>query len=178
MASPSRKTYTDEDKAHVLFTLTTNDGNIKKTARETSVPEATIRRWRDEWDRKGVPEPILASATTEANGFIQEAEVVRSEALRILRAKLPTAKPGELNAIVGTLDDKITRAKGLPTQRVQHDHELPPPAEQRALMSALIIDAIADAARRQREIADVIDAEIVEPAELPPGDSHSTNPER
>ena len=170
MSVSKRSKYTDEERARVLLELTTNNGNVKKTARDTNVPENTVRRWRDEWEREGVPEPVLTVAVKEADDFIEKAETVRDQALEMMRSKLPEARPGELNAIVGTLDDKITRARGLPTQRVKHEHDLPSPAETREIMRGLIQEAISDANQRHLEIAEVIDGEIVEPAALPSGE--------
>jgi transposase-like protein len=39
-----------DEREHVRATLTTNGGNVKKAARDTGPPEATVRRWREEFE--------------------------------------------------------------------------------------------------------------------------------
>lgn len=167
MARPAKRNYTDEERGHALFVLHVNGNNARRTARELNIPEGTIRRWRQLAEKGELPETSFAIMHQEADEFVQEAEIVRFEALKLLRTKLPNARPAELNAIIGTLDDKITRARGLPTSRVEHTQELPAPDEVRELLGGLVIDAIAKQASRNAEIGEVIDGEIVEPAALP-----------
>src|SRR5512132_4142318 len=71
----SRATYTDEQKAQVYVALTANDGNVKRTSRETGVPEGTVRTWKNLWKS----EPPAADKVEEAaSDFIGEAETVRN----------------------------------------------------------------------------------------------------
>lgn len=164
----SRRIYTDEDKARGFLALTVHDGNLKRAARETGLPESTLRRWREEW-AQGVPTPVIDGAVELAEGFVNDAERVRDAALREIERKIPEAKPSELITIVGVLDDKITRARGLATSRTAVQHELPPPEQIRDALVAAMQGALEASRERQ---AVIVDAEVVvEPAQkaLPAG---------
>lgn len=165
--APARRVYTDEDRAQGLLHLTLTDGNVKRAARDSGFPESTIRRWKQEWEREGVPAPVQQIAEQEADSFTDDAIRVRGKALKAIEQKLPDAKVSELITTVGVLDDKIMRAKGLATSRTVVQHELPSPDEIRATLVAAMTGAL-EAARERHEI---IDAEVVEPARpaLPPG---------
>lgn len=152
-----RATYTETDKARIYAVLLANGGNIKRTARETTTPENTVRRWRDEWKKSGPPDEKAVTAAVDS--FVADAERVRGSALAIMEAKLPEAKVGELNAVVGTLTDKINLIRGVATSRQEHVMALPSPDQIRDTLGPAIRDAIAMASVRQEEI---IDAEIVE----------------
>lgn len=165
-----KRTYTDNDRATVLHVLTINQGNVKKTARETGVPLQTVRDWKHKWDREGVPEQILEPLEEVTTHHIERAERVRDKALDLLEEKLDDANPRELGTIYGILTDKINVSKGLATSRTEHVQQaLPPREELKELFSAFIQGTIAAAERRQFEI---IDAEVVEqsPKELPPAE--------
>lgn len=156
-----RATYTEEDKARVFVALTANGGNIKRTSRETETPENTVRRWKHQWEAEGPPpEEVVASAVTN---FATDAERVRNKALLEIERKLPEAKVGELNAVVGTLTDKINLIMGLATSRQEHVMALPSPDELRAILGPAVQAAIGRAASRQD---DIVDAELVEPAAI------------
>lgn len=159
-----KQQYSDDAKAQVYTILTTNDGNVKRTARETGVPVSTIRRWRDEWEaEKNLPS--IEDIAAASGDFIADAERVRNQALREMERKLPTATPAQLATIVGVLDDKIARARGL-TNKVEHEHRLSlPSAEEIAgLLGGLHRRALDDASRRDAEI---VEAEVVEQKALP-----------
>lgn len=151
--------FTDEDKARVYATLTANGGNVKRTARECDVPPATIRRWRGQWEREGSPPEEAVQAA--AQSFVDDAKRVRNKALVLLEQKINEGdiKPGELNTVIGTLDDKIRLHQGLATSRVERTSTLPPADELRALMSGFVQGAIAAAEQRSAEI---VEAEVVE----------------
>lgn len=158
-----RTTYTDAQKAEVYVVYAANEGNVKRTARDTGVPISTIRRWRDEWNRQeNLPD---VSVLEEAVGdFADKAESIRWKALIALEANIHTAKPHDLIKVIGILDDKITRARGLADRTVEHRHTLPSADELRELVGAFI-EGSKQAALDRAD--DVIDAEIVEQAELP-----------
>lgn len=109
-----KRFYTDDEKAAGLLALTTHDGNTRRASRDTGIPEATLRNWKRNWDNQGGPPAAVSEPAAEkASDFVAQATTVRDEALAMIRHKLPEAKVGELNAVVGTLDDKITRAAAL-----------------------------------------------------------------
>lgn len=155
-----RATYDDAFKAQAFVALAANEGNIKRTARDMAVPVSTLRRWRDEWARQeSLPSH---EAVTEAMGdFADKAESIRWKALVELERQLHTAKPDALIKIVGILDDKITRARGLADRTVEHRHLLPSAEELHQL-----VQGFAEATRKAalERADDIIDAEIVEQA--------------
>jgi len=51
----NRRAYDALDHAAVHNALTRNQDNVKRTARETGVPENTVRRWRNHWRVSGAP---------------------------------------------------------------------------------------------------------------------------
>lgn len=157
-----RAVYTDAEKAMAYTTLAANEGNVKRTARDLGYPVSTIRRWRDEWDRQeSLPSPEAISETI--GNFADKAESIRWKALVELERQLSTAKPGDLIKIVGILDDKITRARGLADRTVMHQHALPSAEDLHALVQGFA-EATRQAALDRAD--DIIDAEIVEQAPL------------
>jgi len=168
----SKTTYSDADKAAAYVVLTANDGNLKRTARETQLPESTLRRWRDEWAKNGPPQ--LEEVQEALATFVDEAQRVRGLALDVIEKKLLLLQqnPKDVNVaqvttLIGILTDKIDRAAGLDKgSRVDHFHHLPAPDELRALMAEYVSEGVVKAAGRDEEI---VDAEIVEQAALPAG---------
>lgn len=162
-----KTTYSDDDLARLYVALTANEGNVKRTARDTGVPESTVRMYKRKWESEGPPPIEGVEEAVEA--FAVRAERVRDKALDAIEDKIPNGKIGELTTLVGVLDDKITRAKGLSTGRVEHVHSLPDAEVIREALGAVFQGALQAAAQREEEI---IDAEIVEeqsPKELPRG---------
>lgn len=159
-----KQQYSDDKKAQVFTILATNDGNVKRTARETGVPGSTIRRWRDEWEQEQNL-PSIEDVQEASGDFIADATRVRNNALREMERKLPNATPAQLATIVGVLDDKIARATGL-ASKVEHEHRiaLPSAEEIAASLAGLHQRALEDASRRDAEI---VDAEVVERKALP-----------
>lgn len=160
-----RTTYTEQDKARVYVVLTANDGNIKRTARETGVPESTVRNFKREFETN--PPSAEAVETEVVSGdYVTELETVRREVLTALRKEIPHMKGQQLAVTLGILDDKLTRARGLATERTEHVHTLPSPEELALAGQMLASGAIEAARRRQEEIAE---AEIREQPALTAG---------
>lgn len=157
----ARKEYTDEERARVFVTLTTNQGNIKRTARDTGLPVSTIRNWRNEWEESGPPDTALVEAASGT--FVENAERVRDKALDVLESKLNDATPSALVATIGMLQDKVSIARGLATSRTETVHSLPPAEDIAKTLSAAFQAALDVSQQRDDEI---IDAEItaLEPA--------------
>lgn len=159
----SRATYTEADKAQVYVVLATNDGNVKRTARDTGVPENTVRRWKKEWAENGPPSS--EDVEVAVGEFLTEAVTVRDDALHVIKLKLQLlkkdpdkAKLAELTTVVGVLDDKITRASGLATSRTEHVHTLPSADELR--------QALLEAFRPVQQLTQQREGEIIEDAEF------------
>lgn len=165
--------YTDEEKAKVYVTLAANGGNIKRTSVETGVNRSTIHSWVKEWETSGLPDEVKQHVGESSVDYIAAAERIRDKALNELERRIDDGDMNgrELGTIFGILDDKIARARGLPTARTSVSHELPSPQEAAELMRGFITGAITAANERAEEVA-FVEAEIVEPAALP----HSTNP--
>lgn len=166
---PGRPQYDDAFKARAFAQLEVNEGNIKRTARDLDVPPSTMRRWRDEWQAsKNLP---AAEDLIVATGdFIEDAERVRNLSLRVLENKLARGEGtvAQVATVLGVLDDKISRAKGLADRVTEHKITLPNREDIVAALDALRQGAIS--AARDRD-AEVVDAELVEPKALPPATS-------
>ena len=158
-----RTKYTEAQRAQVFVTLASHNQNVKRTAGELGMPVSTVRDMKRQFDSSGPPQEEYV--TVAAGEFIKVAEQARDFALSTLLVKIPNAKPNELITIIGVLDDKLARARGLADRTVEHRHTLPSPDEIREAMTGVVQGAIA--ASKQRE-EDIIDAEIEQVA-LPPG---------
>lgn len=159
----ARATYTEADKARVHVVLASNDGNVKRTSRETGVPENTVRRWKKEFES----DPPSAELVQEALGdFVGDAEEVRNLALQRIKTLIPKSeKINDLNNTVGILTDKIDRAKGLDVKRVEHEHKLDPASVREALVGFM---KDMQQMSREREV-EIVAAEIVEQPALGSG---------
>ena len=169
----ARATYTAEDKARAYVVLQTNEGNLKRTARDTGIPEPTIRRWRNEWASGGPPPTdMLEEAATD---IIGKAEAIQDLALQRIKERLESDSVKEqgtlpqLATVYGIVTDKIDRARGIADKRIEHVHALPSPDEIRGALTALVAGVQQGHAAREEEIED---AEILdeEPRALPPGE--------
>lgn len=162
----ARRIYNDEHKASVYFTLEVNNGNIKRTARDTGIPENTIRDWRNEWEREGVPQEILSRTEAIAGDFLEQATDVRDLALEELKRQIQRGevRAAQLVAAVGMLEDKIRLGKGLATSRSETVHTVDAAALRKELEGYVLTALDAEAERE----ADIIDAEFTEeqPKEL------------
>jgi transposase-like protein len=165
VARPKGSTnYSDEERGNVYLTLTTNDGNVKRTARDTGVPESTVRLWKKEWERGGPPDAVVDHAAHEADTFLVKARATRDKALAIMEEKLPEARVSELNAVVGTLDDKITRAESI---RNRPEGDEPKSIDARAagqLLAGFVEQALAASQERQASIREVTENKPDRPA--------------
>lgn len=160
----ARRTYSEEDKARVFVVLATNQGNVKRTARDTGIPISTVRSWKVEWEETGTP-PLPEVVEVAAGEFLDDAERVRAKALIELERKIPDATPSALVATVGMLTDKIQVVKGLATSRQEHTHALPPAEEMAKTLSEAFSAAIEAARTRD---ADIVEADLIEDAEILP----------
>lgn len=162
---PSRRSYTDRDKALVYITLNSNEGNVRRTARDTGVPVMTVHTWKTQWQKEGFPEEILESLESTVTTFIDEAEEVRDLTLKRMRTEIedPSSKIAlnQLATTFGILDDKVTRARGLPTTRQENVMTLPNGDDIRELFQGFVKGIILAAQERH----DIIEAEVVEISE-------------
>jgi len=153
----------------VYVVLTANDGNVKRTSRETGVPENTVRRWRDDFKKNPPSVELIEHA---AGDFVGEADEIRMMGLTALRGKLEqlVANPkdvnvGQVTTMIGILTDKIDRASGLADRRVEHEHRLNS-GDIRDALVGFVSDMQQLARSREYEIQE---AEIIEQPALPAG---------
>jgi transposase-like protein len=162
----TRRTYSTFDRSLVYYTLQSNAGNVKKTSRETGIPVATVRHWRDDWDQNGIPNEVLEACQDIAAEFIDAAERIRHKALVLLekRIEMDDLRGGEIVSTVAMLTDKINLSKGLATSRneSQQTLQLPSKEEFKALVAGYITEVVSAAETRNAEIIDAELAEIVE----------------
>lgn len=147
--------YTDREKAFVLAELESNDGAIKPTARSTGVPAPTIRRWRDEWHKVGVPESISAELEPIVSDFITDAIRVRGKLLIRLEGLVDEGKisANHVATAIGIISDKIRSYEAArETRKVEHTIALPPADELKELMSGMLSGVVEAAKQRAAEI--------------------------
>lgn len=146
-----RTTYTEQDKARLYVVLTANNGNIKRTARETGIPESTVRNFKREFD-ENPPAREAVEAEAVSGDYIGELESLRTQIIGALRKEIPQMKGQQLAIAFGIVEDKLTRARGLATERTEHVHKLPSP-EEIALAGQMLAQGAIEAARtRQLEM--------------------------
>ena len=170
----SRATYTEKQKAAAYVVLTTNDGNVKRTARDLGYPENTVRRWKQDWEQNGPPS--TEEVEHAVGEFLDEAIDLRGKALHALRLKVELlldnpkeVKVAELTTLMGVLDDKITRAQGLATSRVDHVHTLPAGEELVGALQEAFKAVQALTAQREGEVIEDADYSVIEQKALPSG---------
>jgi transposase-like protein len=166
----ARATYTDQDRARLYVVLTTNEGNVKRTARDTGIPESTVRHYKFEWEKNGPPvlDDEIGQAVVEYAG---EMERTRDLALQRMHERLVEDKGTlpQIATVFGILTDKIDRARGIGSEHtVHHKHSLPSPDEIRATLVALQEGARTGHLAREEEIIDAEFSEQPSPA-LPQG---------
>ncbi len=162
----TRATYTDAALANLYVTLVTNEGNVKRTSRDTGMPESTVRRYKQMWEQEGPPK--LDDIEQAVTDYLTEAEETRNLALSKMKERIEKGDGtlAQLATVFGVLSDKIDRARGLADRRVEHVHALPSPDDIRATLGALVQSVQAGHIIREEEITD---AEIIEQPALPAG---------
>lgn len=158
--------YTDKDRATVYTVLLSNDGNVKRTSRDTGVNETTVRRWKADFVDNPPPLDAVEAAVGE---FVTDAKRVRNKALLEIERQIDagTFKGAALVTVVGVLDDKVTRVEGpVSKTQVDHVHHLPSADEARALLGGLLTGAIDSGRVRQAELVDADLTEQVEDGEF------------
>lgn len=151
----ARKTYTDKDRALVYAELAVNEGNIKRTARNLGMTTTTVRRWRDQWERTGVPDTVSAEVAVVASDFLSEAIRIRGKLMNRLENLLDDEKVSsrEVVTAIGILSDKIRAYEALEqVQKVEHSIALPPAEEIRELFTGMLEGVVLAAQQRAAQI--------------------------
>lgn len=148
--------YTDREKAFALAELEANDGAIKPTARNTGIPAPTIRRWRDEWAKSGVPETVSVEIEPVMSDFVNDAIRVRAKLLQRLESLVDDGEKITANHVataIGIISDKIRSYEATrESRKVEHQISLPPPEDIKELMSGLLTGVVDAARARAAEI--------------------------
>ena len=164
MAGTSK--YTDDDRASVLALLSVNDGNVKRTSRESGVAEQTVRDWKKSWERGGVPATVQATLPSALDDFSTKAESIRDRMLDSLEALVLNDDLSGRDLIVGigVLTDKLRITRGEATSRTENtvQHVLSPQELGKRVQEAL--DHALDAGVH-RDV-EILDAEWDEQADL------------
>ncbi len=125
--------YSDEQRAAALARLDANGDNIKRTARETGIPEATIRNWAR--GTRAVPGGANLEAQKRADlgdELEEEARAVRA----VLREKLASATFLQAVTGLGILVDKMCalRAVSGSDSRGEAERKLTPAEREKRAM--------------------------------------------
>lgn len=133
------------------------------------MPIQTVRDWKKQWERGGVPAEVKSEVAAVAEDVIDKFEGVRDMALDKIVELIPNATERQIPALatlVGILSDKIDRAKGLDTRKLEVEHTIANPDDVAKSLLGMVSGAV-DAANQRQQI---IDAEVVEqaPAALNP----------
>lgn len=158
-----RKKYTDDERGAVLRALTVNNGNVKRTARELNMPPATVKSWKKEWEREGIPDAVKEAAAEDMDAFISDATRARDLALRQWEDKVNQGEVAarDLMTGVGVLTDKINLARGLTRKEEKPALD---PAVVRELARGVVEGAVSAARKREEEIVEAEYEEIEQPA--------------
>lgn len=151
--------YTDAQKAVVFAELTVNEGNVKRTARNLNMPVSTVRYFKQQWEREGVPQEVVDALPATVTDFVTHAERVRDKLLVALEAAVDRGeiKPREIVVSLGMLTDKIRAYRGLDAKKVEHTLSLPDVEEMRELFAGVIQEVVGAAETRNSELAVDID---------------------
>lgn len=170
---------TKEEKAYTLAVLYSNDGNIKRTARETGVHESTIRDWRNKQEKN--PDPVIEELMRDAGNdiiikgnkiiglsqtiLIHSMETIWKEIREGTRSLSP-ADAVKLSTVGAIWTDKVVRAQGKPTS-INEDRKTLDPKSAETALELYLPKMFEQATIRQRELEkadkpDTTDADVVD----------------
>lgn len=156
-----KRVYSDEDRALVFAALTANNGNVKRTSRDTDIPEQTVRDWKKDWERKGLSDGVGEVLPHVVEDIAEDIKRVRDKALLEIESQIDAGvlKGAALVTAFGVLTDKARVIEGLATDRREVVSTGPTPEEIGQAVGDYFVRALESAQRRNEEI---IDAEVVE----------------
>lgn len=163
----ARGKYNDVDKARVIAVLQANDGNVKRTARETGVAEQTVRDWKKKMERRELPPGTQAALPAAIKDFVEDAERLRNKAMHELEVlmDLGELKGKDLITVIGVLTDKVRLVQGKATSRTEQVQAAPTPEEFAPVFADYLTRSFEAASRREFDI-DLPDTEVEEQAVL------------
>ncbi len=110
----ARRRLIPEEKAFVLTKLALNDGNVKKTARETGISRAALTNWKNGRDMP--PEATELAATYKENLADLFEEKVYRLVGHMTDEKMEAASMGELMTAATKAVDKMLLLRGQPNR--------------------------------------------------------------
>lgn len=163
-----RRVYTEHDQALVAVTYQTNNGNLRRTARDTGIPVTTIRDWTRKWEAEGYPEPVEAAVPAVRESFLEEAELVRNLMVRRLQEKVQRGEASTRDLItgIGVLTDKINVLRGMATSRTETLQVVLPDTQELAKGLAKFITKTVDDSVRRSEVIEDAEWDELAPREL------------
>lgn len=119
----ARRVYTDADRAAVKNALDVNEGNIKRTARDTGIPVMTVKGWVRKWEKGGLPAEVSSALPAIREEFVGNATRLRDKMLVRLEEKVDDDMVNSKDLLigVGVLTDKVRLVEGKSTSRTEHE---------------------------------------------------------
>jgi transposase-like protein len=109
-----KRRYSDDERAACLAALAANGGDVAKTARETGVPDPTLRCWA-----KGTRHPeALQMQEGKRLPLADMLEDLAYRAARTSRRGLRHVKADRAAVVMGIAIEKMQLLRGQPTERV------------------------------------------------------------
>jgi transposase-like protein len=145
-----RRIYTERDRAKTAVILQVNEGNVKRTARETGIPRATVVNWHKTWEREGYPEPVEALVDEEIGDFLETASAVRWEMIEALKERVDRRELTGRDLItgIGVLTDKINILSGLATSRTERVDVSTPDSND---LAKKLLEYVTETSKRSKE---------------------------
>ena len=135
--------YDENQRASIMAALDANGGNVRQTARETGVPEATLRAWKN-----GRAKPVSRRLYAEKVGDLRGGLLELAVALVDTAVTKAASGEGNIQQVVtalGIVFDKLQLLDEQPTERIAVVNESLTDDERTARTAALF-----DAARARR----------------------------
>lgn len=108
---PTRRRYSDDDRANALAAVAANGGNVELTAAQLGIPESTLRSWV-----KGDRHPEAAHLCDEKKGPLADhLEAIAWRLADVLPDKLPAAGLQQVATSLGIVIDKMQLLREKPT---------------------------------------------------------------
>lgn len=169
-----KRSYSDEEKATVVVALDANNGNVKRTSRETGVAEQTIRDWKKLAERGELKPEVVAALPAAQEAFADHAETIRSLMMDELETQVKNGdlKGRDLIVGIGVLTDKLRITRGESTSRSEVVTSGPNAEEIGAQILEYLDGAITAGQERDITIEDADWSEQAPQGELEPAQSN------
>lgn len=126
--------YSDKEKATVLAALDANEGNVALTARQSGVPDSTLRGWAK---GRGTPAEIAELREHKKEELSERLEAIAHQLVDALPGKIGEASLQQTATSLGITIDKMQILRGGPTDIIN--------------IGQITADDIAEARKKVRE---------------------------